>query len=80
MIDNDKNTVGHLAAKNDHLNCLKFLIKLGLPIELVRNSKGRNIPHVCAVNGSVKTLHWLFEYGIDKDILDGKNKTQKNYT
>ncbi len=70
MIDNDQNTVGHLAAKNDHLNCVKYLISVGLPVDIVRNNKGRNVAHVCCINGSIRTLHWLLENGINKEILD----------
>lgn len=72
MVDNDQNTVGHLAAKNDHLKCIQYLIELGFPVDLVRNSNGRNVTHVCCVFGSVRTLHWLFENGTNIKILDGK--------
>lgn len=78
MVDNDQNTVGHLAAKNDHLKCIQYLIELGFPVDLVRNSNGRNVAHVCCVFGSVKTLHWLFQNGTNINILDGK--TLKEYT
>jgi len=70
MIDQDHNTVAHLAAKNDHLNCVKYLISIGLPVDIVRNNKGRNVAHVCCINGSLRTLHWLLDNGTDKDILD----------
>ena len=72
MVDNDQNTIGHLAAKNDHLKCVQYLIELGFPVDLVRNSNGRNVAHVCCVFGSVKTLHWLFENGTNVNVLDGR--------
>ena len=71
MVDNDQNTIGHLAAKNDHLKCIQYLIKLGFPVDIVRNNHGRNIAHQCCVFGATRTLHWLFRNGIDKEILDG---------
>lgn len=73
ITDNDENTAAHLAAKNDHLNCVQYLIKLGLPVDIVRNSHGRNVAHICCLSGSLKTLHWLLENGTDKDAVDGKN-------
>ena len=73
MTDNDGNTAAHLAAKNDHLKCVQLLIKLGLPVDLVRNNYGRNVTHVCCLNGAKHTLHWLFEHNnADRFALDGR--------
>ncbi len=71
VTDNDGNTPGHLAAKNDKLNCLIFLVKAGLPIEKLRNKLGRNVAHVCCINGSVRCLHWLLENNQNLDTIDG---------
>jgi ankyrin repeat protein len=68
--DNDGNTPAHLAAKNDKLNCLKFLVQYGLPLEKLLNNLGRNVAHVCCINGSIKSLHWLLENNKNLDTLD----------
>jgi ankyrin repeat protein len=71
--DKDKNTAAHLSAKYDHLECIKFLASLGLPVDRVKNKFGRNLLHVCCLHGSVKSFHWLLEYkNIDLELLDGK--------
>lgn len=70
--DKDGNTTAHLAAKNDRLNCLKYLVKLGLPVDRVRNNLGRNIAHMCCFYGSVRCLHWLFDSNdVDINSVDG---------
>jgi len=71
VTDKDGDTAAHLAAKNDRLNCLRYLIHLGLPIDKVRNSFGWNVAHICCFYGSVRTLHWLFENNFDIYALDG---------
>jgi hypothetical protein len=71
--DAEGNTVAHLAAQYDHLESLKYLVKLGFPVDRVRNNLGRNVAHICCLHGSVKCLHWLFEYvNIDVLSMDGK--------
>jgi hypothetical protein len=71
--DSEGNTVAHLAGTYDHLECLKYLVKLNFPVDKVRNNFGRNVAHMCCLHGSVKTLHWLFEFvNIDAMSMDGK--------
>ena len=71
--DSEGNTAAHLAAQFDRFDCLKHLVKLGVPVDRVRNNLGRNVAHICCLHGSVKCLHWLFENaGIDPLLVDGK--------
>lgn len=69
--DNDENSAAHLAAKNDQLNCLKYLVKLGLPVDKVKNKLGRNVVHMCCLHGANRCLHWLFQNNIDIYAVDG---------
>lgn len=70
--DGGENTAAHLAVRNDHLNCLKFLVKLGLPLNNTKNKQGRNVPHEACYFGAINCLHWMFESGlVDISSLDG---------
>ena len=70
--DQDGNTAAHLAGKNDHLKCLKYFKKLGIPFDKIRNNLGRNLTHICSINGAIKSLHWLLEDNADRLAIDGK--------
>lgn len=70
--DANGNTAAHLAVHNDRLNCLKFLVKLGLPLNNTKNKMGRNVPHEACYFGAINCLHWMFENKlVDLNSLDG---------
>jgi ankyrin repeat protein len=72
QVDNDGNYAAHLASINDKLKCLKYLVKIGTPINASVNKKGRTFAHVCAFHNSVGSLHWLLENGADTGLRDCK--------
>ena len=74
--DEEGNTPAHLASKNDKLNCLKYLVRLGIPVNKVSNNLGRNVVHEACFHGSFKCLHWLFdEIDIDLNAVDKSGNT-----
>ncbi|CAF0959675.1 unnamed protein product [Brachionus calyciflorus] len=70
------NSAAHLAVRSDRLNCLKYMIKIGLPINIIKNKMGRNVPHEACFYGAINCLHWMFENNqIDLNIMDDLNNT-----
>ena len=61
LADNNGNTAAHLAVQNDRLNCLKYLVRLGLPVNIIKNKMGRNVSHEACFYGANNCLHWMFE-------------------
>lgn len=70
LIDHFGNCAAHSACINDNLRCLKYLIKIGIPINLTHSKTNRTFAHYCCIYNSIECLHWLLINGIDPNALD----------
>jgi len=59
-----------LATAAGHAETLSVLLRNGVPVDLIRNSDGRSLLHLAALNGHISCAHMLLQKGASPTIKD----------